>query len=167
MSPPMVFLQLTSRANCAELWCRPALLCPPFSAIDRRSASGTFPRSRPVRTMAAQLGYEAWVKGDPKTKSLGDCKQLDRVSTFVTLLPPLGLSLLVPCRPVLPPSLAHVGGKACQVHASLRRLCRETRMVRARQACCTGCSNSRIAQRVPSRLRHQHCTQATRANAGC
>lgn len=31
--------------------------------------------------MAVQLGYEAWVKGDPKTKTLGDCKQL----VFVTL----------------------------------------------------------------------------------
>ena len=28
--------------------------------------------------MAVQLGYEAWVKGDPKTKTLGDCK-FDRV----------------------------------------------------------------------------------------
>ncbi len=35
--------------------------------------------------MAAQLGYEAWVKGDPKTKTLGDCKQLERVLVFVTL----------------------------------------------------------------------------------
>ena len=35
--------------------------------------------------MAAQLGYEAWVKGDPKTKTLGDCKQLDQVLVFVTL----------------------------------------------------------------------------------
>ena len=24
--------------------------------------------------MAVQLGYEAWVKGDPNTKTLGDCK---------------------------------------------------------------------------------------------
>ena len=27
-----------------------------------------------IRTMAVQLGYEAWVKGDPKTKTLGDCE---------------------------------------------------------------------------------------------
>ena len=35
--------------------------------------------------MAIQLGYEAWVKGDPKTKTLGDCKQQDGFPDFVTL----------------------------------------------------------------------------------
>ncbi|DBA93460.1 TPA: glutathione s-transferase [Trebouxia sp. C0005] len=69
----MFLQQISSRTSCAELWCRPACLCPPFSAIDRRSASGTSRRCRTLRTMAVQLGYEAWVKGDPKTETLGDC----------------------------------------------------------------------------------------------
>ena len=44
-----------------------------------------------VRTMAVQLGYEAWVKGDPNTKTLGDCM----------------FARLVRCLSLLPKSYAH------------------------------------------------------------
>ena len=37
-------------------------------------STGNHRRGAPVRTMAAQLGYEAWVKGDPKNQVLGDCE---------------------------------------------------------------------------------------------
>ena len=44
-----------------------------------------------VRTMAVQLGYEAWVKGDPNNKSLGDCK-------FARLFTTPELAAKKPCR---------------------------------------------------------------------
>ena len=44
-----------------------------FPHLAARSA-GIHRRVAPVRPMAAQLGYEAWVKGDPKKQVLGDCE---------------------------------------------------------------------------------------------
>ena len=159
----MFLQQITSHASCAELRCRPALLCPPFSAIDRRSAFGTFRRSRPVRTMAAQLGYEAWVKGDPKTKTLGDCKQLDRVLVFVTLFRWDSVFLFRAgpfCHRALL-TLEEKHAKYTQDYVDFAE--KPEWCVPVRLAALVAI----IAQRVPSRQRHQHCTQATRANSGC
>jgi hypothetical protein len=153
--------QLTSRTNCAELWCRPALLCPPFSAIDRRSASGTFRRSRPVRTMAVQLGYEAWVKGDPKTKTLGDCKQQDRVLVFVTLFCCESVFLFRAgpfCHRALL-ALEEKHAKYTQDYVDFAE--KPEWCVPGRLAALVALlrSPSRTAQRVPSRLRYQHRTK--------
>ena len=48
--------------------------------------------------MAVQLGYEAWVKGDPKTKTLGDCEFCNPLIKLSSVL-----IRAAACRPVLPP----------------------------------------------------------------
>lgn len=82
---------------------------------------------RPAMATAGGPLYEAWVKGDPKNKVLGDCEygQLClRAPVLISAACVLVLSSrITSCRPFLPQSAADIGGEGAAVQQGVCGLC--------------------------------------------